>query len=152
MICSSIASCASSSGPFLKARNQFTLDQLNGATSIRVESVRFSVSMHGNPASEVSNGIGSWSIKHVICGSPLPKLNPRLAKLERVFRSPPMTRELVGPIRLISPHLDFRPNEASDRLRSRQNFLEPPSVGIRTCRSPRPQERHSQSPVSFCPY
>jgi hypothetical protein len=52
-------------------------------------------------------------IKRVIYGPPPPKLNPRLANLQRVFRSPPMTRELVAAIRLISPHLDLRPNEAS---------------------------------------
>ena len=50
-------------------------------------------------------------VKRVIYGPPLPKLNPRFANLERVFRSPPMTRELVRAILLIAPHLDFRPNE-----------------------------------------
>lgn len=52
-------------------------------------------------------------IKRVIYGPPLPKLNPKLANLERIFRSPPMTRELSRAILLISPHLDFRPNKAS---------------------------------------
>jgi hypothetical protein len=28
-------------------------------------------------------------------GPPLPRLNPELANLERVFRSPPMTQELT---------------------------------------------------------
>jgi hypothetical protein len=61
-------------------------------------------------------------IKRVIYGPPLQKLNPRLANLERVFRSPPMSRELVRAIRLISPHLNFRPNEASrDYWESEQN-------------------------------
>lgn len=50
-------------------------------------------------------------IKRLICG--LPKLNSKLANLERVFRSPPMTPELSRAILLISPHLDFRPDEAS---------------------------------------
>lgn len=52
-------------------------------------------------------------IKRVIYGPPLPKLNPGLAKLERVFRSPPMTRELARAILLIAPHCDFRPNETN---------------------------------------
>jgi hypothetical protein len=52
-------------------------------------------------------------IKRMIYGPQLPKLNPRLVNLERVFRSPPMTQELARAVRLISPHLDFRPNEAS---------------------------------------
>jgi hypothetical protein len=56
---------------------------------------------------------GVRRIKRLIYGPPAPKLNPRLVHLERVFRSPPMTRELVRAIRLISPHLDFRPNESS---------------------------------------
>ena len=36
--------------------------------------------------------------------------------MERVFRSPPMTEALVRAIRLISPHLDFIPNETSRGL------------------------------------
>jgi hypothetical protein len=52
-------------------------------------------------------------IKHVVYGPPLPKLNPGLANLERVFKSPPMTGELVRAILLISPHLSFRANDAS---------------------------------------
>ena len=52
-------------------------------------------------------------VKRAAFPPPPPKLNPRLAVLEKVFRSPPMTRELARAIKLISPHLDLRPNEAS---------------------------------------
>ncbi len=52
-------------------------------------------------------------IKRVICGPQQPRVNPRLASLERVFHSPPMTRKLVRAIRLISPHLHLRPTETS---------------------------------------
>ena len=52
-------------------------------------------------------------IKRAICGPSQLKLDSGLAKLERVFRSPPMTPELVRAIRLIAPHFDFQPDEAS---------------------------------------
>jgi hypothetical protein len=55
-------------------------------------------------------------IKRVVYGPEQPVLDPRLAGMERVFQSPPMTRELVRAIRLISPHCDFRPNETSRRI------------------------------------
>jgi hypothetical protein len=41
----------------------------------------------------------------------LPRLDPRLAGLERVFRAPPLTPELVAAIKLIAPHYDFRTSE-----------------------------------------
>lgn len=46
-------------------------------------------------------------------GPPLPRLNPELANLERVFRSPPMTQELARAIHLIAPHLDLQADEVS---------------------------------------
>ena len=49
-------------------------------------------------------------VKRVMYGKPV--LNPRLASLERVFRSPPMTSELSRAINLISPHLSLPANEA----------------------------------------
>jgi hypothetical protein len=52
-------------------------------------------------------------VKRLVYKPPPPKLNPRLVNLERVLRSPPMTRKLARAVRLISPHLDFWPNEAS---------------------------------------
>jgi hypothetical protein len=42
---------------------------------------------------------------------PRPSLNPRLTNVERVFRSPALTRQSVKAIRLIAPHLDLWPNE-----------------------------------------
>jgi hypothetical protein len=51
-------------------------------------------------------------LKHALYGSPPPPhLDPHLSKLERVFRSPPLTWPLTRAINLISPHCDFRPNE-----------------------------------------
>jgi hypothetical protein len=55
-------------------------------------------------------------IKRVVYGPEPPILDPRLAGLERVFQSPPMTRKLVRAIRLISPHCNFRPSETSRRI------------------------------------
>lgn len=52
-------------------------------------------------------------IKCLIYGPQPLKLSPRLAGLDRVFQSPPMTWDLVRAIRLISPHCDFQPSEAS---------------------------------------
>ena len=52
-------------------------------------------------------------IKRLIYRPPPPTLNPKLVNLERVFRLPPMTRELARAIRLIAPHLDFWSNETS---------------------------------------
>jgi hypothetical protein len=40
-----------------------------------------------------------------------PALDPRLAGMERVFRAPPLTPELVAAIKLISPHFDFTATE-----------------------------------------
>jgi len=34
----------------------------------------------------------------------LPKLDPRLAQMERIFRAPPLTPDLTAAIKLISPH------------------------------------------------
>jgi len=45
----------------------------------------------------------------------VPELDPRLAGMERIFRAPPLTPELVSAIKLISPHCDF---PASDKYRS----------------------------------
>ncbi len=52
-------------------------------------------------------------IKRVTNSPKHPMLDTRLASQEAVFKSPPMTQELAKAIRLISPHLDFQPNEAS---------------------------------------
>jgi hypothetical protein len=38
----------------------------------------------------------------------IPELDARLTSMERVFRAPPLTPELVAAIKLISPHCDFR--------------------------------------------
>lgn len=43
----------------------------------------------------------------------LPELDGRLAGLERVFRAPPLTRELVAAIKLISPQFDLTTSEKS---------------------------------------
>jgi hypothetical protein len=45
----------------------------------------------------------------------VPELDPRLASMERVFRAPPLTPELVAAIKLISPHCDF---PATEKYRS----------------------------------
>lgn len=41
----------------------------------------------------------------------LPILDPRLANMERVFRAPELTSELIAAIRLISPHCDLKLGE-----------------------------------------
>jgi hypothetical protein len=41
----------------------------------------------------------------------LPELDQRLVQMERVFRAPPLTPELISEIRLISPHCDLAPSE-----------------------------------------
>jgi hypothetical protein len=41
----------------------------------------------------------------------LPRQNQRLAQMEQVFRSPPLTPELIGAIKLIAPHFDLAPSE-----------------------------------------
>jgi hypothetical protein len=43
--------------------------------------------------------------------SAVPKLDPHLAGMERVFRLPPLTPELVAAVKLIAPHLDLEPIE-----------------------------------------
>jgi len=43
----------------------------------------------------------------------LPEIDGRLATLERVFRAPPLTRELVAAIKLISPQFDLATDERS---------------------------------------
>jgi len=50
-------------------------------------------------------------IQHAIGVKKVPQLDPRLASLEPVFQSPPMTSELVDAIKLISPHCSFPPSE-----------------------------------------
>lgn len=64
-------------------------------------------------------------VYRMVYGRPLPKVNPRFANLERVFRWPPMTQELVRAVVLLAPHLeffDFGPNETSrDFQESEQN-------------------------------
>ena len=40
-----------------------------------------------------------------------PKLDGRLANMERVFHAPPLTPEMVAAIKLISPHFDFSTGE-----------------------------------------
>ena len=42
---------------------------------------------------------------------PAPELDERLSGMEKVFRAPPLTKELVAAIRLIAPHFDFTANE-----------------------------------------
>jgi hypothetical protein len=63
---------------------------------------------------------GTWrvrpllgKVRGVLSGSWIPLFDPRLAALERVFRSPPMTRSLAEAIHLISPQLVLRPNETA---------------------------------------
>jgi hypothetical protein len=41
----------------------------------------------------------------------VPELDERLAKMERVFHAPPLTKELVASIKLISPHCNFTTDE-----------------------------------------
>lgn len=41
----------------------------------------------------------------------VPQLDPRLARMERIFRSPPMTRELAAAIKIISSHFALTPIE-----------------------------------------
>ncbi|MBX3280611.1 MAG: hypothetical protein KF868_21660 [Acidobacteria bacterium] len=45
----------------------------------------------------------------------LPELDERLSGRERVFRAPPLTRELTDAIKLISPQFDLTPGERSRR-------------------------------------
>jgi hypothetical protein len=44
-----------------------------------------------------------------------PELDQRLAQMERIFRSPPLTTELIAAIKLISPQWDLASRER-DRL------------------------------------
>lgn len=44
-------------------------------------------------------------------GSPVPQLNPELARMEHVFRSPPLTPKLVQAIRLIAPHYQINTDD-----------------------------------------
>jgi SAM-dependent methyltransferase len=55
-------------------------------------------------------------VRRAIYGSPAPKINPRVANLEHVFKAPPLSGELIKAIRLISPHLELGPTEASRRF------------------------------------
>src|SRR5690349_2560299 len=41
------------------------------------------------------------------------ELDFRLANLERVFKAPPLTAELINAIKLISPQFDLKENEES---------------------------------------
>jgi len=41
----------------------------------------------------------------------VPELDKRLAGMERIFRAPPLTKELVAAIKLIAPHFDFTTRE-----------------------------------------
>jgi hypothetical protein len=54
-------------------------------------------------------------VRQVLLRRKVPELDERLAGMERVFRAPPLTRELVAAIKLISPHCDFTPHE-KDRV------------------------------------
>ena len=47
---------------------------------------------------------------------PLPKLDLRLAAMEKVFRSPPLNKELVDAIKLISPQYNLKPTERDRRF------------------------------------
>ena len=40
---------------------------------------------------------------------PLPNLDLRLAAMEKLFRSPPLTKDLVRAIKLISPQYNLKP-------------------------------------------
>jgi SAM-dependent methyltransferase len=44
-----------------------------------------------------------------------PSLDPRLSQMEAIFKAPPLTRELVAAIRLISPHCDLSPGNPRHR-------------------------------------
>jgi hypothetical protein len=94
--------------------------QLSMIEAIALTMLRLPLECARNPAWDKSMATvrgAVYRIKRLIYGPQLPKLNPKLAaNLERVFRSPPMTRELSRAIRLISPHLDFQPNEASRKF------------------------------------
>jgi hypothetical protein len=50
-------------------------------------------------------------LRQAIGLKPVPELDYRLTGMERVFRAPPLTHELVSAIRLISPHCDFTTKE-----------------------------------------
>jgi hypothetical protein len=45
-------------------------------------------------------------VRSVIPGRQAPVLDPRLTTMERVFRAPPLSPELIAAIKLISPHFD----------------------------------------------
>lgn len=50
-------------------------------------------------------------IRRVLGMKQLPELDLRLARMERVFHAPPLTAELIGAIKLISPHCDLAPRK-----------------------------------------
>jgi hypothetical protein len=50
-------------------------------------------------------------VVHKLFAKRILPLDERLASMEQVFHAPPLTRELVAAIRLISPHLDFGTGE-----------------------------------------
>lgn len=46
-------------------------------------------------------------------GQTTPELDKRLTEMDRVFRAPPLTQELVAAIKLIAPHFNLTTNEQS---------------------------------------
>jgi hypothetical protein len=50
-------------------------------------------------------------VRRVLGIKRLPELDQRLSRMERVFRAPRLTPELIAAIKLISPHFDLAPNE-----------------------------------------
>ena len=68
----------------------------------------------------------------------VPELDKRLAGMERIFRAPPLTKELVAAIKLIAPHFDFTTREKY-RAIWKQTKMGVVGVSIR------------RSPLSFVP-
>jgi hypothetical protein len=46
----------------------------------------------------------------------LPELDRRLARMEQVFHSPPLTPELIAAIRLISPQFGLAPKKSTPEV------------------------------------
>ncbi len=63
--------------------------------------------------SQIANHLKSQVRKKLGLGHRLSELDPRLSAMEPLFRSPPMTPELLAAIKLISPQFRLRPDEVS---------------------------------------
>ena len=61
------------------------------------------------------NPVGPTNSWRVLVMKQFPELDQRLAQMERIFRAPPLTPELIAAIKLISPQYDLAPSER-DRL------------------------------------